>query len=105
MKTCVCDVCGQSLPMHNQLDATILGVALDLCPDCQAWANDISREDMVMIMLEGFRVRRKSNGVRGMDGGAILLCGGPSPEQLPREGEGGNGRPPDAGTGGDPSYE
>lgn len=58
MKTCVCDVCGQSLPMNNQLDATILGVALDLCPDCKVWASGMDREKMIYLMLEGFQARR-----------------------------------------------
>lgn len=58
MKTCVCDICGQNLPLHNQLDTTILGIALDLCPDCKVWASGMDREKMIYLMLEGFQARR-----------------------------------------------
>ena len=102
MKTCVCDICGQSLPVGNPLETTILGIALDLCPECSTWAKELAREKLIEIMLIGFRECRKNNGVRAR---GILFCGGPSPVTAPREGVGGSARPPEAGTGGEPSCE
>lgn len=102
MKTCVCDICGKSLPLDNQLDVTILGIALDLCPECSTWAKELTREKQIEIMLIGFKGCRKNNGVREP---GILFCGGPSPVTEPREGSGGSARPPEAGTGGEPSCE
>lgn len=105
MKTCVCDICGQSLPLDNQLDVTILGIALDLCPECKAWAKEITWEKQIEIMLLGFRQHNKFRRLEKIGGGSIVLCGGPSPVTEPREGTGGAGRPPEAGTGGEPSCE
>ena len=106
MKTCVCDICGKSLPLDNQMDVTILGIALDLCPECSTWAKGMPREEQVDTMLLGFRKIHKFDGPiqRDVDG-SILVCAGPSPVTAPREGTGGTARPPEAGTGGKPSCE
>lgn len=96
MKLCVCDVCGQSLPIGNPLDTTILGVALDLCPDCRAWASGMDREKMVYLMLDGFQARRSN---RRRENGLS------SPKAAMPHGMGGTGRPPEAGTGGHTSGE
>lgn len=96
MKICTCDVCGASLPMNNQLDTSILGIALDLCPDCKVWAVGMSNEEQIYLMLEGFQARRRNR--RAENGLSSPKAAMPDPI-------GKSGRPPEAGTGGEPSCE
>lgn len=95
MKICLCDVCGASIELHpevDSLDASVLGIALDLCPDCREWAMHIPWDQQLGLALEGIRRRRNEELGRPKESDILLCCTEA-------------GRSPGPGTGGDPSCE
>lgn len=109
MRTVICDICDTQLPLDNQLDTAILGIALDLCPACKKLVMHMSREEQIKMALSAFRDMR-DHIPRTMEEGEWLdrvrhCRDDPSPVTAPLEGTGGDGRPPEAGTGGEPSCE
>ena len=62
MRICVCDICGKHIelsPKFSTLDTSILGIALDLCPECREWAAYIPRDTQISLALEGIRRERR----------------------------------------------